>query len=57
MEEPDTGARFGSLEEELEYWREQAARNNHRFGSTFLSKPPKTDGRFSPETFYLHCFG
>ncbi|TNM97107.1 nuclear distribution protein nudE homolog 1-like [Takifugu flavidus] len=29
MEEPDTGARFGSLEEELEYWREQAARNNH----------------------------
>lgn len=51
MEEPDTGAPFGSLEEELEYWREQAAHNKHRFGSAFLFKPPKKDGRFSPETF------
>lgn len=49
MEEP--GAQFGSLEEELEYWREQAARNKHRFGSAFLFKPPKKDGGFSPETF------
>lgn len=41
MEEPDTGAPFGSLEEELEYWREQAARNKLRFGSAFPFKPPK----------------
>lgn len=51
MEEPDTGARFGSLEEELEFWREQAAHNKHRFDSASLFKPPKKDGRFGPETF------
>lgn len=35
MEEPDTGAGFGSVEEELEYWRDQAARNKHRLFKPF----------------------
>lgn len=30
---------FGSLEEELEYWKDQAARNKQRFGPAFVSKP------------------
>lgn len=30
---------FGSLEEELEYWKDQAARNKQRFGPAFVAKP------------------
>lgn len=30
---------FGSLEEELEYWKEQAARSKQRFGPALVSTP------------------
>lgn len=32
------GPGFGSLEDELEYWKDQAARNKQRFGPAFVLK-------------------